>query len=126
MLTELNLMFSVIGLSETKIKINQAPLLSTEIPGYVFESQPTLSNAGGVGFFICNPLSLTITNDFSTTNPDFQSLRIEIQSKSNSNMICGIFYRHSTKSKLETFLIYLKPTLDKISREKMLHYDGRL
>ena len=35
MLTDLNLMFSVIGLSETKIKVNQDPLLSTEIPGYI-------------------------------------------------------------------------------------------
>lgn len=64
MLTDLNLMFSVIGLSETKIKVNQDPLLNTEIPGYVFESQPTLSNAGGVGFCICNGLSYTIRNDF--------------------------------------------------------------
>ena len=43
-------MFSVIGLSETKIKVNQDPLLNTEILGYDFVSQPTLSNAGGVGF----------------------------------------------------------------------------
>ena len=37
MLTDLNLMFSVIGLSETKIiiKVNQDPLLNTEIPGYI-------------------------------------------------------------------------------------------
>ena len=42
MLTDLNLMFSVIGLSETKIKVNQDPLLSTEIPGYVFEYRSQL------------------------------------------------------------------------------------
>ena len=47
-------MFSVIGLSETKIKVNQDPSLNTEIPGYVFVSQPTLSNAEGVGFYIRN------------------------------------------------------------------------
>lgn len=29
-------MFSVIGLSETKIKVNQDPLLNIEIPGYIF------------------------------------------------------------------------------------------
>lgn len=80
-------MFSVIGLSETKIKINQDPLLNIEIPGYVFESQPIPSNAGAVGFYICNDLPYTIRNDFSITSPDFQSLWIEIQSKTNSNMI---------------------------------------
>lgn len=35
-LTDLNLMFSVIGLSETKIKVNQDPLLNIEIPDYIF------------------------------------------------------------------------------------------
>ena len=44
----------MIGLSETKIKVNQDPSLNTEIPGYVFVPQPTLSNAGGVGFCIRN------------------------------------------------------------------------
>ena len=73
MLTDLNLMFSVIGLSETKIQVNQDPLLNTEIPGYIFVSQPTLSNAGGVGFYIRNDLSYIIRNDFppiiQTFNP---------------------------------------------------------
>ena len=46
MLRDLNLMFSLIGLSETKIKVNQDPLLNTEILGYVFELQLTLSNTG--------------------------------------------------------------------------------
>ena len=118
MLIDLNLMFSVIGLSETKIKVNQDPLLNTEFPGYIFISQPTLSNAGGVGFYIRNDLSYIIRNDFSTYNPDFQSLWIEIQSKTNSNMICGVIYRHPNLSKFETFKNYLDPILDKISKEK--------
>ena len=118
MLTDLSLMFSVIGLSETKIKDNQDPLLNTEIPGYIFISQPTLSNAGGVGFYIRNDLSYIIRNDFSTYNPDFQSLWIEIQSKTNSNMICGVIYRHPNIFKFETFKNYLDPILDKISKEK--------
>lgn len=120
MLTDLNLMFSVIGLTETKIKVIQNPLFNTEIQGRVFESQPILSNAGGIGSYICNDLSCTIRNDFSTTNPDFHSqwIRIEIQSKSNSNMICGVFYRHPNISKLETFMKYLEPILDNISREE--------
>ena len=85
MLADLNLTFFVTGLSETKIKVNQDTLFNTEIPGYIFVSQPTLTNAGGVGFCIRNDLSYIIRNDFSTSNPDFQSLWIEIQSKANSN-----------------------------------------
>ena len=52
MLSELYFPFSVIGLTETKIKVNQQPLLNIDLPGYSFVSQPTLSNAGGVGFYI--------------------------------------------------------------------------
>lgn len=55
---------------------------------------------------------------FSTANPDFQSLWIDIEAKTNSNMICGVFYKHPNISKLETFMNYLEPILDKISREK--------
>ena len=62
--------------------------------------------------------SYIIRNDFSTYNPDFQSLWIEIQSKTNSNMICGVIYRHPNISKFETFKNYLDPILDKISKEK--------
>ena len=40
----------------TKIKVNQDPSLNTETPGYVFVSQPTLSNAGGVVSYIRNDL----------------------------------------------------------------------
>ena len=118
MLTYLNLMFSVIGLSETKINVNQDLLLNTEIPGYIFVSQPTLSNAEGVGFYIRNDLSYIIRNHLSTSNSDFQSLWIQIQSKTISDMIFGVIYRHPNISQFETFKNYLDPILDKISKEK--------
>ena len=54
MLSELYFPFSVIGLTETKIKVDQQPLLNIDLPGYSFFSKPTLSNAGGVGFHIKN------------------------------------------------------------------------
>ena len=33
-------------------------------------------------------------------------------------MICGVIYRHPNISKFETFMNYLDPSLDKISKEK--------
>ena len=41
MLSELYFPFSVIGLTETKIKMDQQPLLNFDLPGYSFFSQPT-------------------------------------------------------------------------------------
>ena len=56
--------FSVIGLSETKIKAGIDPFLNTNLPGYYFLSQPSMSNAGGVGFYIKDDLSCIKRDDF--------------------------------------------------------------
>ena len=50
MLTELNHNFSLIGLSETKYKLDRDQVLNSQIPGYSFVSQPSLSNAGALVF----------------------------------------------------------------------------
>ena len=47
LLSELAFAFSLIGLTETKIKLNQDPIVNTKLSGYNFLSQPTYSNAGG-------------------------------------------------------------------------------
>ena len=43
-------MFSIIGLSETKLIYNKDSLINTGILGYNFIYQPTISGAGGLGF----------------------------------------------------------------------------
>jgi len=48
MLSELYFPLSIIGLTETKLKIVQEGILNINIPGYNFLPQPSLSNAGGV------------------------------------------------------------------------------
>ena len=57
MLSELYFPLSIIGLTETKLKIDQEEILNINIPGYNFLSQPSLSNAGGVGVFVKNGTS---------------------------------------------------------------------
>jgi hypothetical protein len=56
LLTELKFPFSVIGISETKINMYQECIVNSNISGYNFLSQPSLSNAGGVGLFVNNNL----------------------------------------------------------------------
>lgn len=50
MLHELYFPFSLIGLTETKFKHNQDSIMNLALTGYNFVSQPSNSNAGGVGF----------------------------------------------------------------------------
>ena len=59
--------FSIIGISETKIKKDFDCLNNIQLPRYDFISQPSLSNAGGVGFYILNELNYTIREDLSSS-----------------------------------------------------------
>jgi hypothetical protein len=55
LLNELNCHFSVIGITETRIKNSDIPLdFNMDIPNYNFEFVPTPLNAGGVGMYIDN------------------------------------------------------------------------
>jgi len=49
MLSELYLPFSIVGLTETELKVDQSFLPIIEMPGYSFTFQPSLLNAGGAG-----------------------------------------------------------------------------
>ena len=63
LLSELQLPFSVIGLSEMKFKVDKDIIPNVNIPGYNFISKPSLSNAGGVGLSINNNLTFTVLSD---------------------------------------------------------------
>ena len=52
--SELNIEFNVIGLTETRICNSDNAGLIPLLPGYCFEYVPTPLSAGGVGFFINN------------------------------------------------------------------------
>ena len=49
MLSELYLPFSIVSLTEIKLKVDQSFLPIIEMPGYSFTFQPSLLNAGRVG-----------------------------------------------------------------------------
>ena len=74
MLSELQFPFSVIGLSEIKFKVDKDIITNVNIPGYDFISQPSLSNAGGVGFYIKNKLTFTVLSELSVTKEDVEAL----------------------------------------------------
>lgn len=116
LLSELHYPFNVIGLSETKIKVNKDQISNTSIPSYDFISQPSLQNAGGVGFYVKNDIIYHTRDDLTSTTEDYESLWIEIDCKAHCNIVCAIVYRHPN-SNLEKFSDYLIATVDKISKE---------
>ena len=116
MLSELYFPLSVVGLTETKLKIDQEEILNINIPGDNFLSQPSLSNAGGVGVFVKNGISYSCRQDLSSVKEGYESLWIEIQNDAEHNTICGIIYRHP-HGNLDSFMIHLNTVIEKIHRE---------
>jgi hypothetical protein len=57
LLSDMDHHFSIIGISETKLSKDVAPVSNIDIPGYQFFHQDSLSNAGGVGVYIDDTLS---------------------------------------------------------------------
>ena len=61
LLEELQLYFSVVGITETKITNSNLPLdFDPSIPNYRFEYVPTPLSAGGVGMYIHNDFNYTV------------------------------------------------------------------
>ena len=106
MLACLDFPFTLIGLTETKIRINESPIINVNIPGYYFVSEPTLSNAGGVGF--------TIRIDLTVTNLDFEALWVEIIIHGQPNVLCGIIYRHPNGD-MDNVINYISTKVEKNS-----------
>ena len=115
MISELNYKFSLIGLSETKISHDKEPILNLNIPGYDLISGPSHSNAGGVAFYIRNNFKY-IKSQLTKSTYDFETLWIEIDFGNQSNLICGVIYRHPS-SNLDNFMDYINSTIERINQE---------
>ena len=96
--------------------MTQENLCNQFLDGYTFVSQPSLSNAGGIGFFVNDSLCYNVRHDLSETVVGYETLWIKIQSNLNHNIICGVIYRHP-HSDISTFMTSLNKTLDRINNE---------
>lgn len=108
--------FDIVGLSEIKFNVNKDNISNISIPNFSFIFKPSLTNAG-VGFYIKNDRQFHIRDDLNSTVIQYETLYIEVECKSQSNIVCCIIYRHPNSS-LDTFSDHLIATVDtEISRE---------
>ena len=103
MLDELNFHFSVIGVTETRIRNANSIDFN---PGYTFEYVPTPLSAGGVGMYIDSELRYIVLE--KSSNEAFQALWVEIYQTNAANIICGVLYRQHNSP--EQFLKYFEET----------------
>ena len=119
MLRDLYYPFSLFGLSETTFVNDKDNFLNTNINGYNFIHNHSLTNAGGVGFFIRNNLRVKIRKNLTKSAIHSEMLWIEITRSNESNLICGVIYRHPNGD-LNDFMELLNSTIGKIHQENKL------
>ena len=88
------------------------------IPNYSFEYVPTPLFSGGVGMYINERLQYSVLEKTSTQS--YQALWIEIHSRVNKNIICGIIYRQHNCPK--DFLSYFDNALENYSNSGKILY----
>lgn len=86
------------------------------MPGCNFLSQPSMSNAGGVGMHIHSELIYTVWDDLTLSNDEFETLWIEIQNDAQHNILCAVIYWHPFGN-LENFISYLDSSIENIHQE---------
>ena len=110
MLSEFSYSFSVIGLTETRLNDRLENNFNHDLDSYTFVSQHSLSNAGGVGFYVKDNCCYDVRHGLSDSVAGFKTLWIEIQSNHNQNIICGVIYRRP-HSNVDALMIFLNQTL---------------
>ena len=119
-LSENNLKFDIIAITETSQKSNHDDFLANiNLQGYTNFSSATNSNKGGTAIYARNTYDLHERIDLNETHDLYESVWIEIQNKSSKNVICGSIYRHPDETILNynKFLDYLEKCLITLSNE---------
>ena len=112
LLDEIQINFSVIGVTETKITDSNIPLdFDPSIPNYNFEFVPTPLSAGGVGMYLNSSLKYTVIE--RTSDEAFQALWVTIHFANKSDITCGVIYRQHNSP--EKFLSYFEETVERLS-----------
>jgi len=69
--------------------------------------------------YIKKGIQYSVRYDLTSSTDESEMLWVEIESDLNSNMICGVVYRHPS-SNLETFLNKFCSVIGKINQERKL------
>ena len=94
LISEHNLTFDIFGVSETKLRLNTAPLNSVIIPGYNFEFTATQSSNGGTAIYIKKGLNYKLRKDLEIyKSKQLESTFVEVTPK-NEKVVIGCIYIH--------------------------------
>ena len=119
LLSECNIDFDVIGITESRIKRNQKALSNIEIPNYKVEQCSTESANGGALLYIKNDTLYKVRNDLKMyKSKNLESIFIEIINTNNKNTVVTCVYRHPGVDANEFNEHYLSILNEKLLLEK--------
>ena len=118
LLSEINISFDVIGITETRLKKQTLRTTNIDINGYNLEHTPTEASCGGSLLYVKNKLNYISRKDLNIYKKnELESTFIEILTSSGKNIIVGCRYRHPCMHPSEFNDIYLKDLLENLSHE---------
>ena len=93
LISEHNLTFDIFGVSETKLRLNKAPLNSVIIPGYNFEFTATECSDGDTTIYIKKGLNYKLRKDLEIyKSKQAVSIFIAVNLK-NEKVVIGCIFR---------------------------------
>ena len=137
LLSDLEINFKIIGITENRLTTKRDPMIDINIPGYSIEYTPTKSNKGEALLYISKDLNYESRNNLKFyKDKNLKSVFIEVLSKSDKNTIIGCIYKHPNLAIQEFMDTFLQPLLDNLSYENknvilmgdfnidLLHYES--
>ena len=108
--------FSVIGITESRLKKGIVPLNNISLHNYNIQHTPTESNKGDCLLYISTDLSYKTQNDLKMyKSKDLESVFIEIINKESKNTIVGCIHKHPKLATDEFNNQFLSPMIEKVS-----------
>ena len=119
LLSNIDIDFKVIGLSEIKIPKDVSIRFNIDIPGYKFHHTSSNSASGGVGIYVKSNLTVNKRDDLSFCDNEFETIWIEIDNPKAKNILSCCAYRHPNTDTTK-FSDHLQEKLSKIDNENKL------
>ena len=119
LLNEINIKFSIIGISESKLRANLNPLSNTTYnKNYNIEHTTAESEKGGTLLYISSKLNYKVCSDLKMyKTKELESIFIEIINKKGKNQIIGCIYKHPKMLVSEFCEDFLNDLTEKLSKE---------
>ena len=112
--------FDVIGISESKQKVNKNFSTNVNLHEYQLHSQPTKSACGGVAMYVKKSLDHKVLNHLNVLEDEFETLWVEINTGPKcKNIIVCCAYRHPDTD-ANKFIEYLESILSKLDKNKII------